>query len=156
MKIIEIWKLDNDSDLIILKGKPNPDVFWIEYYQGGRLVEKSEKIHEWNDEQLAALMEKFHWQTFETYSVHPLFTRLVSDFRKSHGQYKKPNSRQRILELYDRFLDHQEVNVPRTSYEFGVGPAEVKKDISILRNHLQVHEKEIVYIRNQNVYKLKK
>ncbi|RFU69508.1 hypothetical protein D0469_09080 [Peribacillus saganii] len=154
METIEIWKMENETGILILKGKPSPDVFWVELYQENLLVEKSTEIHDWDD-QMAGLMEKYDWQTYETYFVHPLFTRLVSNFRRLNGHYIKPNPRERILELYDRFLNCDEVAVKKTAYEFCVGPEEIKEDIRILRNHLKSHEKEINYIRSHNVYKLK-
>jgi hypothetical protein len=153
-QVISIWILENESTRIILKGQPKPDVFWIELYQNKRLIERSNNIHNWKVE-LPNLMGKYDWTKFETVHVNSLFTTLVSDFRIASGNYHKPNSRERILELFARFTNGNEINIKRVGYEFGVGEAEIKKDIKIIRDFLGRDIKTILYSRSNKTYQLK-
>lgn len=154
-QVMTIWILENESTRLILKGKPKPDVFWIEVYRNKKLIETSASIHNWKNE-LPDLMRKYHWTKFETVYVDSLFTKSISDFRMSHGNYQKPGSRERILELFVRFTNGKEINIKRVGYEFGVGGAEIKKDIKIIRDFLGRDTKKIFYNRSKKTYQLEK
>lgn len=152
-QVINIWILENEETRLILKGQPKPDVFWIEIYQKKKLVERSESINSWKND-LPDLMKKYNWTKFETIHVDSLFTKLVSDFRITHGYYRKPNSRERILELFVRFTNGDEINIKRVGYEFCVGRAEIKRDIKIIRDFIGRDTKEISYNKSKKTYQL--
>ena len=152
-QIFEIWKLSSEKQVLLLKGQPNPDHFWLELYENRTLVKTSKSIHHWEKE-LPPLMQTFDWKRYETIRVAPEFTTLVSEFRIKYGNYKRPNSRERILELYTRFLNNEEIDIKRTAFEFCVGTAEIKKDIRIIRDFLKRDHKSISYHRSDKIYKL--
>jgi hypothetical protein len=155
MKSWNIWTLENENLCLILKAIPNPDRFWIELYRkfDQKVLERTKMVVGW--EQVTGLLEKYQWTKFETVSVEPSFTKLVSELRKETNTYKKPSSRERILELYDRFRNNENIDIHSISTEFGIGIEEVKRDIKIIREFLIRESKGIVYDRGEKVYKIK-
>jgi transcriptional antiterminator len=153
MKPCMIWTLKKEEKQIVLKGSPNPDRFWIEVYSSSKTipVEISEIISCWED--VGALLEKYRWTEYETVTVDPSFSKLVSELRIVTKTYKKPSSRERILELYDRFKNNELIDLKRVSFEFGVGTAEVKRDIQILRAFFNRENLGIVYDRKDKIYR---
>jgi hypothetical protein len=155
MKSWNIWSLEQEDLCLMLKAIPNPDRFWIELYRkfDQQVLERTKMVVGWD--QVRGLLERYQWTTFETVSVEPAFTKLVSDLRKETNTYKKPSSRERILELYDRFRNNENIKIQSISLEFGIGIEEVKRDIKIIREFLIRENKGIVYDRGEKVYKIK-
>lgn len=154
MKYWNIWTLKNEEQRIILKAKPNPDRFWIELHDllDKKVLEVSEVVYGWK--QVRSLLEKYNWTEYETVSVESTFTKLVSELRMETKTFKKPSSRERILELFDRFKNNEKIVIQSISYEFGIGNEEVKRDIKIIREFLIRENKGITYDRREKVYKI--
>jgi hypothetical protein len=136
MKYWNIWTLKNEEQRIMLNAKPSPDRFWIEVYDrfDKKVLEVSEVVYGWKH--VRGLLERYNWTKYETVSVDSAFTKLVSELRMETKTFKKPSSRERILELFDRFKNNEKIAIQSISFEFGIGIEEVKRDIKIIREFL--------------------
>jgi hypothetical protein len=154
MKTWNVWILKKEQQSLILKAMPKPDRFWIELYDESaqKLIKASDVVYDWK--QVTPLLQKFRWTEFETLSVAPIFTKLISEIRVETKTYKKPSSRERVLELFDRFRNNEKLSIQTVSLEFGVGKPEVKRDIKIIREFLTRENKAIVYDRADKIYKM--
>ncbi|WP_078549737.1 hypothetical protein [Litchfieldia alkalitelluris] len=153
-EVCVIWMLENEVRKLVLKGLPDPDLFWVEVYSitTQALLEKSQVVNEWEDVQ--ELLEGYHWTDYETVRIDTMFTGLIRSFRLKTGTLPKYKARERILELYDRFRNNEGLEVKRVANEYNVVEETVSRDIKLLRNFFIREKKTIVYHANQNVYKL--
>ena len=101
----EILELVNNKKKLLLKGTEEPQTYWIEVFDlnNDALIETTEIVSEWDD--VVLLLEKYKWEKYETISVNPLFTKKIGEARK----VKKLTPQHRILELYESFLQDDEL-----------------------------------------------
>ena len=146
----KILELVNNKKKLLLKGTEEPQTYWIEVFDlnNEALMETTEIVSEWDDAVL--LLEKYKWEKYETIYVNPLFTEKIGEARN----VKKLTPQHRILELYESFLQDDELKSGKIANLYGVSPDTVGRDLNVLRKIFQEKDQTIVYDSKDHVYRL--
>lgn len=146
----KILELVNNKTKLILKGIEEPRTFWFEVVDLDNLalIETSDRVSEWDDAVL--LLEKYKWDKYETNFVDSMFTHRIGEARKR----RKLSPQYRILELYESFLQDNELNSEKVARYYGVSPDTVGRDLNVLRKLFKEKDQTIVYDAKDRVYRL--
>ena len=146
----KILELVHNKKKLIMKGMEEPQTFWIELIDlnNGDLQETSEKVSEWDDAVL--LLEKYKWDKYETNFVDSMFTKKIGEARKR----SKLTPQYRILELYESFLQDDELNSEKIASYYGVSTDTVGRDLNVLRKIFGERNQTISYDAKDHVFRL--
>ncbi|MCM3763827.1 YafY family protein [Neobacillus niacini] len=149
MKAVSVIRLQNENERLVLKGVPDPDVFWVELYDriDGSLLEKSDEEMEW--EGAVKLLESYKWTTYETTYVEPGFTEKIIEARN-----RKIHPQHRMLSLYKRLLQGEDIVKSKAAREFRIGDEQIGRDIRKLRTFFASSDQTVDYDAADQVYRL--
>lgn len=134
---------------LILKGIEEPQTFWIELIDLNNNVITTESPKVQDMHEAVTLLEEFSWETYETEIVHPLYTDEIQIARR-----KSLTPQERIIELYDLFLQGSEPSMNSMMARYKVSDDTISKDLKRLRAVFNERNKSIDYDSKDNVYRL--
>lgn len=129
--------------------------YWLEIVDEDGTIETSERVYSWDD--AVKLLEEHDWARFESNNLDNSYADLIGKARsQSLGKKRRRpyKAQQRLLEILKRLESNETLIMKNATDEFGVGRAQIQRDIKTINEFFEYSNKNAEYVRGKKGYEL--
>lgn len=146
----ELFNMKSQGQEIKIYGECLNDKWTFQMFNKGRKP-KNTNAHNWKE--VERWLSQYPWKEWKLTIIDKQFEKKLDKLRKA-GDKVHLNSQQRIIDLYKRLQQGEELNIDQNAFEYGLHRESIKEVIYHLRDTLSTYHESVEYIQSDKVYKL--